>query len=84
METKKEASIVKKTGEESRREFMIKAGKMALYIPPAMMVLMHPSRSALACGSINPPKCYPRDYKYPYKKPYDNKIFRKGGFGGFR
>jgi len=52
MKNKEAALIPQKTDEESRREFLIKAGKMALYIPPAMMVLMHPSRNALACGSI--------------------------------
>ena len=49
MKTKDTALIPQKTDEESRREFLIKAGKMALYIPPAMMVLMHPSRNAIAC-----------------------------------
>jgi hypothetical protein len=66
METKEAASIVKKTDEESRREFLVKAGKMALYIPPAMMVLMHPSRNAFACNkSYNPPppKCGPGGYQ---------------------
>jgi formiminotetrahydrofolate cyclodeaminase len=52
MKNKEAALIPQKTDEESRREFLVKAGKMALYIPPAMMVLMHPSRKALACGSI--------------------------------
>jgi len=56
MKTKEASSIPKKKDEESRREFLIKAGKMALYIPPAMMVLMHPSRNAVACNqSYNPP-----------------------------
>ncbi len=53
MKTKEAASIPRKTNEESRREFLTKAGKMALYIPPAMMLLMHPSRNALACSSGN-------------------------------
>jgi hypothetical protein len=54
MKTKEAASIPQKKDKESRREFLIKAGKMALYIPPAMMVLMHPDRNALAC-SWKPP-----------------------------
>ncbi len=41
--------------EESRRDFLKKAGKMAIYTPPAIMLLMHPSRHALAC-SVRPPK----------------------------
>ena len=53
METKEATSIPQKKDEESRREFLIKAGKMALYIPPAMMVLMHPSRNAFACQSLS-------------------------------
>ena len=50
MKTKDVASVPQKTDEESRREFLVKAGKMALYIPPAMMLLMHPSRKAFACN----------------------------------
>ena len=46
MKTKETSSMPQKKDEESRREFLIKAGKMALYIPPAMMILMHPSRNA--------------------------------------
>jgi hypothetical protein len=58
MKTKKAASIPEKKDEKSRREFLLKAGKMALYIPPAMMVLMHPSRNAFACNkSLSIPKC---------------------------
>ncbi len=59
MKSKEAGPIPQETNEESRREFLIKAGKMALYIPPAMMVLMHPSRKALAC-SPRPPRCGPR------------------------
>ncbi len=36
--------------EESRREFMVKAGKFAIYTPPALMLLMHPSKNALAAS----------------------------------
>jgi formiminotetrahydrofolate cyclodeaminase len=57
MKNKEAALIPQKTDEESRREFLVKAGKMALYIPPTMMVLMHPSRNAFACSksvSIRP------------------------------
>jgi len=66
MKTKETASIPQKTDEESRREFLIKAGKMALYITPAMTVLMHPSGNALAC-SPKPPGCggcYPGSWWY--------------------
>jgi len=60
MKTKEAASITQKKDEESRREFLIKAGKMALYIPPAMMVLMHPSRNALACSIPTTSTCSPK------------------------
>lgn len=69
-----------KKDEESRREFLIKAGKMALYIPPAMMVLMHPSRNAVACNkSYNPPppKCGTDGYQ---TSSYS--FFGGGSYGG--
>ncbi len=34
--------------ETSRRDFMKTAGKFALYTPPAIMLLMNPSRKAVA------------------------------------
>jgi hypothetical protein len=34
--------------EESRREFMKAAGRFAVYTPPALLVLMKPSREAIA------------------------------------
>jgi len=80
MKSKEAAPIAKKTDEESRREFLIKAGKMALYIPPAMMVLMHPSRNAIACNkSYNPPppNCGPGGYQ-----PKGGQIFGGNKFGG--
>lgn len=57
MKTKEAVSMPQTTDEESRREFLIKAGKMALYVPPAMMVLMHPSRNAFACKSLSLQTC---------------------------
>jgi hypothetical protein len=38
------------TKDETRREFLIKAGKIAVYTPPALMLLMHPSKTK-ACTS---------------------------------
>jgi hypothetical protein len=50
-QTKKETPMDnKKTDDESRREFLIKAGKLAVYTPPALMLLMRPSRT-VACTS---------------------------------
>jgi len=81
MKTKEAASIPQKKDEESRREFLIKAGKMALYIPPAMMVLMHPSRNAVACNkSYNPPpppNCSPGGYQ-----PSSYSFFGGGSYDG--
>jgi hypothetical protein len=37
----------------SRRDFMKTAGKLAIYTPPAIMLLMHPNRQAIA-KSYNP------------------------------
>lgn len=33
---------------EARRSFLKKAGMFAIYTPPVMMMLMHPSRNAIA------------------------------------
>jgi len=53
MEKKDELLAPLESDEESRRDFLKKAGKLALYTPPAIMLLMHPSRHALAC-SVRP------------------------------
>jgi len=52
--------------EESRREFMKTAGRLAVYTAPAMVVLMKPSREAIAAsgagcnnGVGNGPDCLP-------------------------
>ncbi len=34
--------------EESRRKFLEKAGKLAIYTPPVLTLMMNPSRHALA------------------------------------
>jgi hypothetical protein len=34
----------------ARREFLRKAGKLAMYTPPVMMALMHPGPHAIASG----------------------------------
>jgi hypothetical protein len=77
MKSKEAAPIAKKTDEASRREFLVKAGKMALYVPPAMMVLMHPGRNALACGSVISKKSY--TYHYHNSGSNDNWWNKKGG-----
>jgi hypothetical protein len=50
---------------DSRRDFMKAAGKLAVYTPPVMMLLMKPSKEAIAqspgCnnGVGNGPDCVP-------------------------
>ena len=74
MKTKEAAAIPQKKDEESRREFLIKAGKMALYIPPAMMVLMHPSRNASAWTKS---PCPPKLPRFKKTKKIKVKKFKK-------
>jgi hypothetical protein len=38
----------RKTRDEARRDFIKKAGKLAIYTPPAMLTLMQPSYTAFA------------------------------------
>jgi len=83
---KKDPGLISpESNEESRRDFLKKAGKMALYTPPAIMLLMQPSRHALAC-SVRPQK-----YNGYLKKSRRHKSRRfkrsrdKGGrYNGFR
>jgi|RhiMetdeSRZDD1v2_1073273.scaffolds.fasta_scaffold236056_2 hypothetical protein len=37
--------------QQARREFMKTAGKLAVYTPPVLMLLMHPSTKAVAASS---------------------------------
>ena len=43
---------VKET-DDSRRDFLRKAGKLAVYTPPAMILLMQPGREAFALSGGN-------------------------------
>lgn len=53
------------SAEESRRRFLEKAGKLAIYTPPALLLMMQPAREAIArspgCnnGVGNGPDCLP-------------------------
>jgi len=38
---------------ETRRQFLKKAGKAAIYTPPAMVALVHPSLKAIARSGCN-------------------------------
>ena len=63
MAEKREGSTFKNI-EDSRREFMKAAGKLAVYTAPTMLVLMKPSTEAIAqsgCnnGVGNGPDCLP-------------------------
>ncbi len=77
MEKKDVRLIPLESNEESRRDFLKKAGKMALYTPPAIMLLMHPSRHALAC-SVRPSK-YDGHFS---KGPSKSRPFKGGPFKG--
>lgn len=41
------------SAQKSRREFLEKAGKLAVYTPPVIMMLAYPGTEAIASG--NPP-----------------------------
>jgi hypothetical protein len=41
--------------QKSRREFLEKAGKLAAYTPPMMLVLMYPGPEAIASGAHRRP-----------------------------
>jgi len=56
----------KKPLKESRRDFMKSAGKLALWIPPALVVLTH-SKEALA------KKSWKKDWKNKHKKKWDHR-----------
>ncbi len=49
---------------ESRRDFLKKAGKFAVYTPPAVMVLMKPSYATVS-GSANGRPGHGRPYPIP-------------------
>ena len=62
---------------ESRRKFLKAAGKIAVYTPPAMMVLANPSLEAMAksnCnnGVGNGPDCLPPGLENNGKDFLDN------------
>ena len=42
--------------ENSRRRFLKSAGKLAAYAPPAMVLLMQPSRDAVARSATGEPR----------------------------
>ena len=43
--------------DESRRKFLEKAGKLAIYTPPATMVLMRPSMATVVLSNGQPDPC---------------------------
>ncbi len=47
------------SAQKSRREFLEKAGKLAVYTPPVIMMLAYPGTEAIASG-YNPPDDKPR------------------------
>ena len=65
----KDTAPIDKMEEGSRRDFLIKAGKMAIYVPPAVMVLMSPGRNALGCSFRPPQKFPPKTSSYKPRRP---------------
>jgi hypothetical protein len=72
-----------KTRDESRREFLIKAGKLAVYTPPALMLLMHPSKT-IACTSAGGKRPLTHSNYRPRvsegRSKFDSAEFKFGGF----
>ena len=56
------------SAQQSRRKFLEKAGKLAVYTPPVIMLLSYPGTEAIASGGGGeyPPK---RPPKQPPKQP---------------
>ncbi len=55
-----ERAKLEKEVTDSRRDFLKKAGKLAVYTPPAMLVLMKPSYAGIGeslSESHNPTRC---------------------------
>lgn len=60
--------VVDNHATESRRKFLKKAGRFAVYTPPAITLLMHPSRDAVANGSGGHHYSSDGEKKYYYDK----------------
>jgi len=59
---------------EARRDFLKKAGRFAIYTPPAMMVLMRPSSATIArSGGKHPHRKGPHDDKPGGDRPGDDR-----------
>ena len=54
MEKNSEERMETHSNEKSRREFLKAAAALGVYTPPAIMMLLKPSREALACNSLRP------------------------------
>jgi hypothetical protein len=70
MQSHKDKDITTDSNLSTRRDFMKTAGKLAVYTPPAIMLLMHPSREAIACspGQIRVKKTEFAG-KFPFQSP---------------
>ena len=60
--------------EKSRREFVKTAGKLAIYTPPIMMLLMKPSPNAIA-ASAGPQTQYVPAHSINPNQPQEDKGF---------
>lgn len=70
MKEYRENSMMSDSNLSTRRDFMKTAGKLAVYTPPAVMLLMQPSREAIAC-SLDPVKVKRTEFagKFPFQSP---------------
>ena len=55
------------SAQKSRREFLEKAGKLAVYTPPVIMMLSYPGTEAIASGG--PPGPHPGPHPGPGPRP---------------
>ena len=68
---------------EARREFLKKAGRFAIYTPPAMMVLMRPSSAGIArSGASCRTGSHERGSWEPRSHPFQSSSSHQGGFQG--
>ena len=71
----------------ARREFLKKAGRFAVYTPPAMMVLMRPSsagiaRSGASCRNHSGHQSHDGKSWEPRSNPLQFRNRQSGGFNG--
>jgi hypothetical protein len=61
--------------EQARRDFMKAAGKLAIYTPPALMLLMRPSREAVAASAGIPQTSQESGNEEGYQKDHHGRFW---------